>query len=155
MTIGYWGDAELTAATLTSDGWYRTGDLVEVDRDGYVHVLGRLTDLIIRGGANVSPAEVEGVLARHPDVRASSVVGLPDTTYGERVVAAVVLQPGADLDMDSLRAHCSSALAGYKVPSEFVNLDELPHNASTGKVNRREVARLLSISDTESNGGPG
>jgi acyl-CoA synthetase (AMP-forming)/AMP-acid ligase II len=151
-TSGYWGDPELTAATLTADGWYRTGDLVDIDPDGYVRVLGRLTDLIIRGGANVSPAEVEAVLTGHPDVREATVVGLPDPEYGERVVAAVVLEPGVVLDTPSLRQHCVLSLAGYKVPTCFVAMSELPRNASTGKVHRREVARALSTPGTQEEG---
>ena len=151
-TSGYWGNPELTAATLTADGWYCTGDLVDIDPDGYVHVLGRLTDLIIRGGANVSPAEVEAVLTRHPDVREATVVGLPDPEYGECVVAAVVLEPGVALDTTSLRQHCAQSLAGYKVPTRFVTVSELPRNASTGKVNRREVAKALSTPDARMNG---
>lgn len=141
---GYWGDPKLTAATLTADGWYRTGDLVDIDPDGYVRVLGRLTDLIIRGGANVSPAEVEAVLTQHPDVSEATVVGLPDPEYGECVVAAIVLEPGGTLDMSALRQHCAQSLAGYKVPTQFVTVAELPRNASTGKVHRREVAKMLS-----------
>ena len=153
-TIGYWADPELTAATLTADGWYRTGDLVDIDSDGYVHVLGRLTDLIIRGGANVSPAEVEAVLTRHPDVREATVVGLPDPQYGECVIAAVVLEPGVVLDTKALLRHCRASLAGYKVPTRFVNMEELPRNVSTGKVHRRKVARLLATTEPESNGHP-
>jgi long-chain acyl-CoA synthetase len=142
--VGYWRDPELTAAVLTGDGWYRTGDLVEVDQRGYVRVVGRLSDLIIRGGSNVSPAEVEAVLVAHPDVQEATVVGLPDPDYGERVVAAVVLAPSADHDPDRLRAHCAASLAGYKVPAEIVSVERLPRNANTGKVQRRDVAALLT-----------
>jgi long-chain acyl-CoA synthetase len=141
---GYWRDPELTAAVLTADGWYRTGDLVQVDGDGYVRVVGRLSDLIIRGGSNVSPAEVEAVLVSHPDVREAAVVGLPDPDYGEQVIAAVVLAPAAADDPDALRAHCAAALAGYKVPARIVAVERLPRNANTGKVQRREVATLVT-----------
>ena len=144
LMLGYWRDPELTSAVLTPDGWYRMGDLVEVDSDGYVHVVGRLTDLIIRGGANVSPAEVEAVLVRHPLVREASVVGLPDAGHGQRVVAAVVFEDLASAQEDTLRAHCAASLASYKVPSRVVPLDELPRNVNTGKVQRREVAELLA-----------
>ena len=142
--VGYWRDPELTAAVLTGDGWYRTGDLVEVDQRGYVRVVGRLSDLIIHGGSNVSPAEVEAVLVAHPDVQEAAVVGLPDPDYGERVVAAVVLAPSAGRDPDGLRAHCAASLAGYKVPAEIVSVERLPRNANTGKVQRRDVAALLT-----------
>jgi long-chain acyl-CoA synthetase len=143
LLVGYWRDPALTAAVLTADGWYRTGDLARIDEDGYVYVVGRLTDMIIRGGANVSPAEVEAVLVRHADVREAAVVGIADAEYGEEVVAAVVLEPSAPMDADRLRAHCAGELAGYKVPTRFVALHHLPRNPHTGKVQRTEVAALL------------
>jgi long-chain acyl-CoA synthetase len=128
---------------LTDDGWYRTGDLVELDDDGYVQVLGRLSDVIIRAGANVSPAEVEAVLIRHPQVGEAGVVGLPDPVNGEEVVAAVVARTGIDtVDVSDLDAHCAGALARYKRP-RIVVVEELPRNA-TGKVNRRELKALLA-----------
>jgi long-chain acyl-CoA synthetase len=140
---GYWRDPDRTAEVLTTDGWYRTGDLVTVDGQGYVRVVGRLSDLIIRGGANVSPAEVEAVLVAHPDVQEAAVTGVPDPDYGEEVVAAVVLAPSAVHDLDGLRAHCAASLAGYKVPTRIVSVERLPRNTNTGKVQRREVAVLL------------
>jgi len=145
LLLGYWGDPDLTAAVLTPDGWYRTGDLVRLDVEGYVHVVGRASAMIIRGGANVSPAEVEAVLSGHPDVREVAVVGLPDARYGEAVAAAVVLEPAAALDADALRAHCGDRLAGYKVPSRIVAVEQLPRNPHTGKVQRSEVVALLDV----------
>jgi long-chain acyl-CoA synthetase len=145
LMLGYLDDPELTASVLTSDGWYRTGDLVEVDSDGYVSVVGRLSDLIIRGGANVSPAEVEAVLVRHAAVREATVVGLPDPVYGEQVAAAVVLDPDAGtLDVGELLDHCTALLAAYKRPTVFVVVPELPRNTNTGKVQRRQVAALVA-----------
>jgi long-chain acyl-CoA synthetase len=140
---GYWRDPDLTARVLTTDGWYRTADLVTVDDRGYVRVVGRLTDLIIRGGANVSPAEVEAVLVGHPDVQEAAVTGVPDPDYGEQVVAAVVLAPMASHDPDALRAYCAASLAGYKVPARIVSVERLPRNANTGKVQRRDIAALF------------
>jgi long-chain acyl-CoA synthetase len=140
---GYWRDPGRTAEVLTPDGWYRTGDLVTVDGDGYVRVVGRLSDLIIRGGANVSPAEVEAVLVAHPDVQEAAVTGVPDPHYGEEVVAAVVLAPSAAHDPEGLRAHCAASLAGYKVPSRITSVERLPRNPNTGKVQRREIAVLF------------
>ena len=141
--LGYWDDPAMTASALTDDGWYRTGDLVELDDDGYVRVLGRLSDVIIRAGANVSPAEVEAVLIRHPQVGEAGVVGLPDPVNGEEVVAAVVARTGVDtIDVGDLDAHCAGALARYKRP-RIVVVPELPRNA-TGKVNRRELKTLLA-----------
>ncbi len=147
MSTGYWHDPDLTRATFTADGWYRTGDVVRVDADGYVHVVGRQSDLIIRGGANVSPAEVEAVLLRHPSVHEAAVVGLPNSDHGQDVVAAVVLAPSAALDVDALRAHCADALARFKVPVDVIAVDGLPRNANTGKVQRRDVAALLAGRD--------
>jgi long-chain acyl-CoA synthetase len=145
LMLGYLDDPELTASVLTSDGWYRTGDLVEVDSEGYVSVIGRLSDVIIRGGANVSPAEVEAVLVRHAAVREAAVVGLPDPVYGEQVAAAVVLEPEAEtLDIAELLDHCTALLAAYKRPTVFVVVPELPRNTNTGKVQRRQVAALVA-----------
>ena len=144
MSIGYWHDAELTRATFTTDGWYRSGDVVHVDADGYVHVVGRQSDLIIRGGANVSPAEVEAVLLQHAAVHEAAVVGLANADHGQDVVAAVVLAPKAELDVEELRTHCAKALASYKVPVDVVAVDSLLRNANTGKVQRRDVAALLA-----------
>ena len=141
---GYWGDPDLTAATLTPDGWYRTGDLVRLDHEGYVHVVGRASTMIIRGGANVSPAEVEAVLGGHPAVREVAVVGIPDGRYGEEVAAAVVLEPSATLDVAALSAHCADRIAGYKVPSRFVAVEQLPRNPHTGKVQRADVVALVA-----------
>ncbi len=145
--LGYWDDPAMSAAALTDDGWYRTGDLVEIDDDGYVRVLGRLSDVIIRAGANVSPAEVESVLVSHPSVAEAGVVGLPDTTAGEEVVAAVVARPGVDvLAVDALAAHCAVSLASFKRP-RIVVVEQLPHSASTGKVNRRALKAQLIAED--------
>jgi len=145
LMLGYWDDPTLTASALTDDGWYRTGDFVEIDDQGYVRVLGRLSDMIIRAGANISPAEVEAVLVTHPQVAEAGVVGLPDAVAGEEVVAAVVARPGvAAIDVDALDSHCASKLASFKRP-RIVVVDDLPRSATTGKVNRRELrARLLA-----------
>lgn len=142
--LGYWQDPEQTRKVLADDGWYRTSDLVRIDEQGYVFVEGRLSDMIIRGGSNVSPAEVEGVLATHPALRSATVMGLPDEHYGERVIAAVVLQPGADLDSAELREYCAARMAGYKVPEVFIAVDALPVNSRTEKVDRRALKAQLS-----------
>lgn len=146
LFLGYWNDPELTRDALTADGWYRHQDLVRVDPDGYVYVVGRLSDMIIRGGSNVSPAEVEHVLRDHAAVRDVAVVGLPDDVYGQRVVAAVVVANGERLDSEELAALARSRLASFKVPTDFVRVDRLAVNATTGKVNRRAVADQLSRS---------
>ncbi|MFF1880090.1 class I adenylate-forming enzyme family protein [Pseudarthrobacter sp. NPDC058196] len=144
LMLGYWRDEEQTQAAITDDGWYRTKDLVRVDEDGFVYVVGRLSDVIIRGGTNISPAEVERVLQQHPSVAEAAVVGIPDDIYGQRVVAAIVPQGGAPLDHVELETFTAARLSSYKVPSQFITVDSLPVNLTTGKVSRRDVAALLS-----------
>jgi long-chain acyl-CoA synthetase len=143
MMSGYWREPELTRSVMTDDGWYRSRDVVRVDEEGYVYVTGRVSDMIIRGGSNVSPAEVEAVLAEHPDVRQVAVVGLPDPEYGELVAAALVVEPSAPFDAQALQRLCRERLAPYKVPAVLRRLDDLPRNV-TGKVLRRELVELLS-----------
>jgi long-chain acyl-CoA synthetase len=137
---GYWGKPEETAKTLV-DGWLRTGDIVEVDDDGFVTIVDRLKEVIITGGFNVMPSEVESVLQRFPGITGAAVVGLPRADGSEQVVAAVTAE--GELDVDAAREHCRASLAAYKVPRRIVVVDELPRS-QIGKVLRREVrARLL------------
>jgi len=139
---GYWHNPEDTAQTLMPDGWLRTGDIVTVAPDGFVTVVDRVKELIITGGFNVSPSEVEAALLAHPDVTAAAVVGLPHLSGGEEVSAAVVLRAGATFDSGALRDFCRENLAGYKVPKRIVVLDELPRSL-IGKVMRRQVRDAL------------
>ncbi|MEU9456097.1 class I adenylate-forming enzyme family protein [Streptomyces sp. NPDC048277] len=148
LMLGYWRDEEETAKVLTPDGWYRTKDLVRMDEDGFVYVVGRLSDMIIRGGSNVSPAEVERALRLHPGIRDATVVGLPDPVYGQAVAAAVVVADGVDFDPDGIVRGLAEHLAAYKVPTRLVRVDRLPNNATTGKVDRRAVAALLAEEGT-------
>lgn len=140
VMLGYWRDPEQTDQALTPDGWYRTKDLLRVDDEGYVYVVGRLSDVIIRGGINISPSEVERVLREHPHVVDVSVVGLNDEVYGERVVAVVVGRPGFDLA--GLQNHAKAHLTAYKLPGEYVVVDQLPVT-TTGKVDRRALKSSL------------
>lgn len=130
---------------LLEGGWLRTGDIVTVDGDGFVKVVDRRKELIITGGFNVSPSEVEEVLRSSQDIADVAVVGLPRPDGGEEVVAAVVLQPGTELDEAGLRAWCRERLTPYKVPRRIVAVDELP-KSMLGKVLRREVRDLLADS---------
>jgi long-chain acyl-CoA synthetase len=143
LMLGYWEEPELTAAAFTADGWYRSRDWARMDEDGYVYVTGRVSDMIIRGGSNVSPAEVEGVLYQHPHVADVAVVGVPDEEYGEQVAAAIVLEPGGRFDPQAFARFCESKLAPFKIPTLFRELPELPRNAN-GKVVRRDIAPLLA-----------
>jgi len=140
---GYWNRPGDTAEALLADGWLRTGDVVRVSPDGFVTVVDRIKELIITGGFNVAPSEVESVLLSHPDIADAAVVGLPNPSGGEDVVAAVVLSPGARLDADALREHCRSRLSAYKIPRRIVEVEDLPRSL-IGKVLRREVRTRLT-----------
>lgn len=139
---GYWGRDDETAETLLEGGWLRTGDIVTVSTDGFVSVVDRQKELIITGGFNVSPTEVENVLLEHPDVIGAAVVGLPRSSGGEAVTAAVELRDGAVFDADALREFCRGTLAAYKVPKRIEQVEELPRSL-VGKVQRREVRDTL------------
>jgi long-chain acyl-CoA synthetase len=140
---GYWRRPAETAETLLPGGWLRTGDIVRVADDGFVTVVDRVKELIITGGFNVSPSEVEGVLLRHPDVRGAAVVGLPRSSGGEDVAAAVELREGAVFEVAALREFCRESLTAYKVPKRISQVDDLPRSL-IGKVLRRQVRdRLL------------
>lgn len=141
---GYWGRSSDTADVLLADGWLRTGDIAEVSADGFVTIVDRLKELIITGGFNVSPSEVEDALEAHPDVAAAAVVGLPRASGGEEVAAAVVLREGATLDSGALRDFCRTRLTPYKVPKRITAVDDLPRSL-IGKVLRRQVRdRMLA-----------
>jgi len=131
-----------TRETLLPGGWLRTGDIVRVDESGFVTIVDRLKELVIVGGFNVAPSEVEATIVSHPSVVDAAVVGLLTASGGESVAAAVVLAPGATLDVSELRAHVRSRLAAYKVPKNIVAVDDLPRSL-IGKVLRREVRTLL------------
>ncbi|MHC9045650.1 long-chain-fatty-acid--CoA ligase [Microbacterium saperdae] len=139
---GYWGRRGETADVLLADGWLRTGDIAEVSADGFVTIVDRLKELIITGGFNVSPSEVEDALEAHPDIVAAAVVGLPRSNGGEEVAAAVVLREGAELDAGALRDFCRTRLTPYKVPKRIVVVDDLPRSL-IGKVLRRQVRERL------------
>lgn len=137
---GYWRNPEATAATMGS-GWLKTGDLGSFDAAGYLTLKDRSKDLVISGGANIYPREVEEVLLTHPKVKEVSVIGLPDPEWGEKVVACVVAEPGTR--PEELDAHCLAHIARFKRPREYVFLDALPKSAY-GKILKRELrARLL------------
>ena len=133
---GYWGRPEATGETLRADDWLRTGDAGRLDEDGYVFLEDRVKDMVISGGENVYPAEVERVVAEHPAVAEVAVIGVPDETWGEAVKAIVVARPEAALDEADLIAFCRQRLAGYKTPKSVDVVETLPRN-STGKVLKR------------------
>ena len=141
---GYWMNADETARTLLPGGWLRTGDVVVVDADGFTTIVDRVKEIIITGGFNVAPSEVEQVLVLHPGVRDAAVVGVPNEEVGgENVVAAVVAEPGTAPTHLELRAWCKERLTGYKVPREFFVVDELP-KSMLGKVLRAKVREEIA-----------
>jgi malonyl-CoA/methylmalonyl-CoA synthetase len=138
---GYWERPEADAEAFTSDGWFRTGDVGALDDDGYLRLVGRASDLVITGGYNVYPREVEDVVRDHPDVVDVAVVGIPDDTWGE-IVAAYVVTRGEPDDLGAaLAAHVEPRLAPYKRPRRWTRVDEIPRNAM-GKVSRDLLRRM-------------
>ena len=135
-------------SVLDEQGWFPTRDVAYLDADGYLFIGGRSDDTIIRGGENIAPAEIEGVLVEHPHVRDCAVVGADDPEWGQIIVAVVVPEPGADPDVDDLRAHVRSQLRGSRTPDRVVFRDELPTNA-TGKVLRRELVDEVNATTKE------
>jgi fatty-acyl-CoA synthase len=140
LVAGYHGDEDATQKSMR-EGYFSVGDLARCDRDGRYFIEGRKRDMIITGGVNVYPAEVEAALEAHADVAESAVVGLPDREWGERVAAFVVARQGATLDEGSLKAHARERLSGPKVPRQFVVLEALPRNP-TGKVLKRDLRAM-------------
>jgi long-chain acyl-CoA synthetase len=134
---GYWQRPEETAAAVP-DGWFRTGDMARVDEDGYFFIVDRKKDVIIRGGYNVYPREVEEVLHEHPAVAEAAVLGTPHPDLGEDVVAAVALVPGTSATSRELRDHVKRQVAAYKVPRRVFLVDQLP-KGPTGKILKREI----------------
>lgn len=138
----YYRDPDATASTWDG-GWLHTGDLARLDDDGYLYIVGRKKDVIIRGGNNIHAADVEAVLCEHPQVLEAAVIGVPHEVLGEDVAAVVVLTSGASATVDDLREHCAARLADYKVPRRIVLAEDLPRNA-TGKVLKPQLRETLS-----------
>ena len=141
--VGYFELPEATAAAIDPDGWLHTGDLGSVDAQGNLRIQGRLKEMIIRGGENIFPREIEAVLAMHPAVAAVAVVGVPDPLYGEQVAACVQLAPGASAGASELRAFCQQHLAPFKVPVRWSFVDEMPRTP-IGKIQKFVLQRALA-----------
>ncbi len=144
---GYWKRAELTAAEFTDDGFFRTGDVGMFDDDGYLHIVGRSKDLIISGGLNIYPKEVEDVIDSFEGVLESAVIGIPDADFGEAVVVVLVPLPDATIDGESVRVQARERLAAFKVPKHVHVVDALPRNAM-GKVEKAMLRRTYALSPT-------
>ncbi len=135
---GYWNRADATAEAIDGDGWFKTGDMARIDEDGYFFIVDRKKDMIIRGGYNVYPREIEEVLYEHPAVSEAAVIGVPDDSLGEEVGAAVALKEGEEVDADTLKEHVKEQVAAYKYPRRIWFVDELP-KGPTGKILKREI----------------
>lgn len=141
--VGYLGQPEATAEVVDDDGWLHTGDLGAMDENGYVTSHGRARDVIIRGGENIYPDEVEAVLSTHESVAAVAVVGQPDVRWGEVPVGFVLLNPGYDMDEARLMEYGRERLASFKVPKKWIPIEAMPLTSS-GKIRRVELRKALS-----------
>jgi len=135
VMLGYWDDAERTAEAIDRGGWMHTGDLATMDEDGYFNIVGRIKDMVIRGGENVYPREIEEFLFRHPKVEAVQVVGVPDQKYGEELCAWVKLKAGESATAEEIQAFCKGQIAHYKIPCYIKFVDGFPMTV-TGKVQK-------------------
>jgi len=140
---GYWGQPEATAKAIDAEGWFHTGDAGFVDDEGFLTISDRIKDMIITGGENVYPAEIESELMRHPAIAEVGVIGEPDAQWGERVVAVIALKPGATLALEELRAFAAERLAPYKLPKRLEFVSVLPRNA-TGKILKQRLRETLT-----------
>jgi long-chain acyl-CoA synthetase len=138
---GYYKAPDLTREAFDAEGWLHTGDVGYLDEDGFVFVTGRIKELIIKGGENIAPREIDEALLRHPAVLEAAAVGIPDTNYGQEIMACVILKPGAQASADDLREFCRGELGPYKTPKLIRLVDDLPKGPS-GKVQRLKLAEL-------------
>ena len=145
VMIGYWNDPERTSEAIDEDGWMHTGDLATMDRGGYVNIVGRIKDMIIRGGENIYPREIEEYLYSHPDIVDAQVIGVPDLKYGEQVMAWVQVKPGADLTEEGVREFCKGRIAHFKVPAYVAFVEDFPMTV-TGKIQKYRL-REMAIAD--------
>lgn len=138
VVSGYWNRPDATAEAFTDEGWFRSGDLGHLDEEGFLYVTGRLKDMIISGGENIYPIEVEQAVMEMPEIRSVAVVGVPDDRWGEVPKAVVVLAEGASSSLEEVRAHLEGRVAAYKLPKHYAEVDEMPRTAS-GKIRKNEL----------------
>jgi fatty-acyl-CoA synthase len=150
VMIGYWNEPERTAESIDDDGFMHSGDLAVMDDEGYVNIVGRSKDMIIRGGENVYPREIEEFLYTHPDITDVQVIGVPDAKYGEEVMAWITVRPGAELTVETVRQFCQGRIAHYKIPRYVQTTVEFPMTV-TGKIQkfklREQAVDLLDLHD--------
>ena len=142
VMLGYWGDEARTREAIDADGFMHTGDMATMDEQGYVNIVGRIKDMVIRGGENVYPREIEEFLYRHPKVQDVQVVGLPDKKYGEELCAWIITKPGQTLSEDEVREFCKGKIAHYKVPRYMKFVDAFPMTI-TGKIQKFKIRELM------------
>jgi fatty-acyl-CoA synthase len=135
---GYYKNEQATSKAIDQDGWLHTGDLAVMDQNGYVKITGRLKDMIIRGGENVYPREIEEFLYTHPKIKDVQVVGVPSEKYGEEVAAYIQVKPGQTLDADELKAFCTGQIGFHKIPAFWMFVDDYPTTAS-GKIQKYKL----------------
>jgi fatty-acyl-CoA synthase len=147
---GYWADEERTREVIDAARWMHTGDLATIDEEGYCNIVGRIKDMVIRGGENVYPREIEEFLYTHPKVKDVQCFGVPDRKFGEELVAAIILKQGVAADEEEIRAYCRERIAHYKVPRYVRFVDDFPKTV-TGKVQkfilRAETAAELGLKE--------
>ncbi len=143
VMLGYWGDEEKTAAVLDADGWMHTGDLATIDDAGYGNIVGRIKDMIIRGGENIYPLEIEEFVFTHPDIEDATILGVSDEKYGEEVCLWVRIRDGAAITSEEIRDFCKGQIAHYKIPRYIEIVDEFPMTV-TGKIRKVEIREIMS-----------
>ena len=140
--LGYWDDPERTAEAIDTEGWMHTGDLATIDDAGYGNIVGRIKDMVIRGGENVYPREVEEFLYRHPKIEDVTVVGVPDAKYGEELCAWIRLKPGESAAPEEISAFCRGQIAHYKIPRYIRFVDDFPMTV-TGKIQKFFIRKQM------------
>jgi fatty-acyl-CoA synthase len=138
VMLGYWNNPQATAEAIDKARWMHTGDLATMDKDGYINIVGRIKDMIIRGGENVYPREIEEFLYSHPKISDVQVIGVPDARYGEEIMAWVKVKPGEQVTADELREFCKGKIAHYKIPRYFKFVDAFPMTV-TGKIQKFQM----------------
>jgi fatty-acyl-CoA synthase len=139
--LGYWNDPEKTKEAIDRNGWMHSGDLAVIDEDGYVKIVGRIKDMIIRGGENIYPREIEEFLYTHPDVNDVQVIGVPDEKYGEEIMAWIKLKEGEEASADEIKEFCKGRIAHFKIPRYIKFTDDFPMTV-TGKIRKVEMRKM-------------
>jgi fatty-acyl-CoA synthase len=142
VMIGYWDDPEKTAEAIDPEGWMHTGDLATIDEEGYCNIVGRIKDMVIRGGENVFPREIEEYLFRHPKIEDVQVIGVPDPKYGEEICAWIKLRAGEISSREEIAAFCKGQIAHYKIPRYVKFVDSFPMTV-TGKIQKFEMRKAM------------